>query len=314
MRWCAFALVLLAPAASTAQPKARPAPQSFTLTKQTHAGAEDVAHARFAAGDCPAALDAFDVAVEHSADPTLRRDRGICHEKLGHPYPAIDDYRAYVAAVPTAPDADDIRARLVRLQGYTTKDEPEPDQPKAAAQTKTITEVERDRDRRDEADSSSLRTGKGFVFGGFVNLRAVGKNYFYNGQRAGLRVAWSFDAHNAIMIELGWLWLDADKASGGDGPSTYLGYELRVAFDPYGTHSFIFGAGLGYERWRYNALNTAVNALAPRARLGYRLVLGRAFGLEITGDGGPVIGWSEAGGDAQTLISVGGVVAFVVGF
>ena len=49
-------------------------------------------------------------------EPTLRRDRGLCHEKLGHPFPAIDDYRAYLTARPDAPDAEQIRDRLARLE------------------------------------------------------------------------------------------------------------------------------------------------------------------------------------------------------
>jgi hypothetical protein len=37
-------------------------------------------------------------------NPTLRRDRGPRHERLGHPYPARDDYRAYLTAEPNAPE------------------------------------------------------------------------------------------------------------------------------------------------------------------------------------------------------------------
>src|ERR1700677_198649 len=58
--------------------------------------AADRARARMKSGDCPGALDAFDAALSQSHDPTLYRDRGRCHEKLGHPFPAIDDYRIYL--------------------------------------------------------------------------------------------------------------------------------------------------------------------------------------------------------------------------
>lgn len=74
------------------------------------------ARQRARAGDCAGALPAFDAAVRVTIEPTLRRDRGLCHEKLGDPYPAIDDYRAYVTARPDAPDADQIRDRLARLE------------------------------------------------------------------------------------------------------------------------------------------------------------------------------------------------------
>jgi hypothetical protein len=71
------------------------------------------ARARMRNGDCAGALDDFDLALQSSTtDPTLNRDRGLCHERLGDPYPAIDDYRAYVTAAPDAADAEGIRQRL----------------------------------------------------------------------------------------------------------------------------------------------------------------------------------------------------------
>ena len=79
----------------------------------------DVARKRMANGDCAGALDAFDAALRTSTDPTLRRDRGLCHERLGHPYPAIDDYRAYLTVSPGATDADSVRERLEKLEQQT---------------------------------------------------------------------------------------------------------------------------------------------------------------------------------------------------
>lgn len=78
------------------------------------------ARARMRNGDCAGALDAFDAAIAHSIDPTLQRDRGLCFEQLGDPFPAIDDYRAYLTAEPDAPDAEGIRARLARLEQQTS--------------------------------------------------------------------------------------------------------------------------------------------------------------------------------------------------
>lgn len=312
MRWSAFALALLVPISALAQGKPpKPKPQTFTLTKQTHTGAEDVARARFAAGDCKGALDSFDVAIEHSIDPTLRRDRGICHEKLGHTFPAIDDYRAYIAAVPTAPDVEEIRARLAKLEGYTPPGEGEAPAQKT---NKTLTEIERDRDKKDEAEGSPLRKGKGFVLGAFIDLRAVGKSYFQFGQRVGATVRASLDAHSTFMLEVGYAWNEADRPSGSGGPNVYLGYEARFSLDDYGTHSIFFGALLGYERFNVNVPAVALNGIAPRARAGYRLVLGPAFGIEAGVTGGPLIMWSEAGGSAEVLGSIGGGVGLLVGF
>jgi hypothetical protein len=88
----------------------------FTLRREEAGGGEaSVARTRARAGDCAGALPAFDAAINVTIEPTLRRDRGLCHEKLGNPFPAIDDYRAYLSARPDAPDADQIRDRLIRL-------------------------------------------------------------------------------------------------------------------------------------------------------------------------------------------------------
>ncbi len=67
-------------------------------------------------GDYAGALEAFDAALRTSMDVTVHRDRGLCHEQLGHPFPAMDDFRIYLAAVPDAVDAEDIRGRLNQLE------------------------------------------------------------------------------------------------------------------------------------------------------------------------------------------------------
>ncbi len=89
----------------------------FTLRREEAGGSDAiVARQRARAGDCAGALPAFDAAIKTTIEPTLRRDRGLCHEKLGDPFPAINDYRAYLSARPDAPDADQIRERLARLE------------------------------------------------------------------------------------------------------------------------------------------------------------------------------------------------------
>jgi len=72
-------------------------------------------------GRCDEALAPFDAAVvSRTEDASLRRDRGICHERLGHPAPAIEDYRAYLSMDPTAQDAASIRTRLDALEAEDT--------------------------------------------------------------------------------------------------------------------------------------------------------------------------------------------------
>lgn len=89
----------------------------FTLRREEAGGSDaSAARARARSGDCAGALPAFDAALKVTVDPALRRDRGICHDKLGHPFPAIDDYRAYLTARPDAADAEQIRQRLRALE------------------------------------------------------------------------------------------------------------------------------------------------------------------------------------------------------
>src|SRR5258708_900192 len=88
----------------------KPSSSQFTLRREEAGGPDaSVARGRARAGDCAGALPAFDAAIRLTIEPTLRRDRGLCHEKLGDPFPAIEDYRAYLTARPDAPDADQIR-------------------------------------------------------------------------------------------------------------------------------------------------------------------------------------------------------------
>jgi hypothetical protein len=103
---------------ASAQPPAHPQPTgtAFQNHHDPAADAISVGRTRMAKGDYAGALEAFDAALRTSIDPTVRRDRGLCHEQLGHPFPAMDDMRAYLTALPDAPDADDIRGRLNQLE------------------------------------------------------------------------------------------------------------------------------------------------------------------------------------------------------
>src|SRR5678815_3240463 len=89
---------------------------------RSHNTAAEAARAKAAAGDCKAALDLFDEALRRPIAPTLYRDRGACHEKLGDVFPAIDDYRAYLSQSPNAPDYDQYRERLDSLIKRSSQD------------------------------------------------------------------------------------------------------------------------------------------------------------------------------------------------
>lgn len=202
----------IAPSASAQSrgPASRDKSNSQFALRRGEPGGPDgvIARQRARTGDCAGALSAFDAAIKITIEPTLRRDRGLCHEKLNHPFPAIDDFRYYLAWRPDAPDGDQIRERLARLEeqagvGGPSSEavrEQEGDAPVAAAsgQGKVRLSVKSTPDDRHQesnvigpksgepskgydyyvgqekaaeaAETSPLRYGSGFIIGPFVHV------------------------------------------------------------------------------------------------------------------------------------------------
>ena len=119
---CAIGVAFGLIAASASAQQRGGGTSSITTYDRSRNPAAESARAKAAAGDCKAALDQFDEALRRSIDPTLYRDRGVCHEKLGNVYPAIDDYRAYLSQSPNAPDYDKYRQRLDDLIKSSSQD------------------------------------------------------------------------------------------------------------------------------------------------------------------------------------------------
>lgn len=144
---------------ASSQPKGAPPGSSSSSgrinLRRGDAGEADAQAARGRArgGDCAGALASFDAAIRRTVDPTLRRDRGLCHETLGHPFPAIDDYRAYLEAQPDAPDSDRIRERLGALEEQTGTGGPS---------ARSV----RERDREGPKDGAEARASVSFGSGG----------------------------------------------------------------------------------------------------------------------------------------------------
>jgi Tetratricopeptide repeat len=159
--------VLLVASIAGAQPKAAPkgpaqSSTQFTLRRDEAGGADaQAARARARAGDCAGALPAFDAAIRNTVEPSLRRDRGLCHENLGHPFPAIDDYRTYLTAQPDAPDADQIRQRLAALEEQTGT---------GGSSDRAV----RDRDRRREAGAGGEARASVSIGSGGASASASG--------------------------------------------------------------------------------------------------------------------------------------------
>ncbi|HEY8078828.1 MAG TPA: tetratricopeptide repeat protein, partial [Labilithrix sp.] len=309
-----------------------------------------VARSRARAGDCAGALPAFDAAIARTIEPTLRRDRGLCHEKLGDNYPAIDDYRAYLTARPEANDADQIRERLGRLEEQTGQGGPSAASVKqgdasssgsvsASASASTSgsgsasarAAADKDYDSylaqeklADAAETSPLRYGTGWVIGPFVqiptkifSLSGQGFAPDATGYAVGATIRYSTGPLLSVITELGYAGIGTQgDATALGGVLAFLGGELRFPFSKYASDQIFAGGGLGFQRYVLSETNSGVDLVPIRARLGYRHVFGPSIGLDIGADLGLNMLAIPDSGDTQVFKSgeIGGAVAFLVAF
>jgi hypothetical protein len=359
MRSCLAVATLLAVAFTVNSAAAQQAPtpppgparssSQFTLRRE-EAGGQHVqaARARAQAGDCAGALAAFDAAIEVSIDPTLRRDRGLCHEKLGHPAPAMDDYRAYLTARPDAADAEGIRQRLAALEGHSTTgagnraENPElasgeaslrvggrgKAEANASAKSNAFGakpgEEERGYDyyveqerNADAAASSPLRAARGFVLGAFLHMPRVWVGDGADNDLAygvGATVRYATGSLLSIVGEAGWSGIGtAGESTAKSGPLLMGGVELRFPVTRWATDHLLLRGGLGYERHVVSGTRAATNNLLGRFAFGYRHVFGTSIALELLADGGPAYAIPETG-DNRINAVLGASAAFLVGF
>jgi hypothetical protein len=356
---CLFGALLAAPAAdaqpgTAAPPGADRSNSQFTLRRDEAGSAEaEAARGRARAGDCPGALAAFDASLRTSIDPSVRRDRGLCHERLGHVFPAIDDYRAYLTARPEAPDADQIRQRLATLEGQAKTVETTGEKPRAerdrdraeggaearasvsiggegasaqtsasasepgAARAKDVDVVVARERLVDAAEESPLRYGKGFVLGPFVQVPR-----FWFGDQASSDLAYavggafrySFGPTVSIVSELGAAGIGTSgEATSRSGALLMGGIELRLPVSRYAGDHILLRGGVGYEHQVVSGTRAVTDNVLGRFGLGYRHVFGSSLALEAVADGGPAYVMPETG-SARVNEVVGLSVAFLVGF
>jgi hypothetical protein len=272
--------------------------------------AVDAARARARRGDCAGALPLFDQAISTIDDATLRRDRGLCHDALHDPYPAIDDYRAYLFWRPDATDADDIRARLERLEAQVGVGGPSPyanaNQSQGGGSASASVSVNGNNEKYDsvqaeEQDTSGpLRNGHGWVLAPAIGIRS----WFFSGssqsdvaENVSLRLAWVANETSSLLAELGYEMFDNSgaEAIALSGLTTQIAYEARIPFSRERNldNLVILGAGVGYEHLIFSygpeivvASAPSIGAFGPRARAGYRHNVSRHAALEFTLDGG----------------------------
>ncbi len=338
-----FAVVLAVAAPALADEKSNP---SFTLSKEMSSSVPAArAHALAAQGKCPEALDAFDEALRHTNDPVLFRDRGLCHDKLDHRFPAIDDYRAYLTAMPNASDSDRIRARLDTLESQVpieqrslgqggdyefemrggvgslerssrkTADDEQAAVKAQAADERPLREIEATEKNERETRTSPLRDGRGPILGFYGMPRGWTSSTFGVTQSYGLALRYSFGAVSSLISEFGYENAQSTgTASQLGGLTVFAGYEARFSLDHWSSNHIVLGAGLGYEHLKQGSTGFVYSTFVPRGRLGYRHVFGRVIGLEFTADGG--VGVTRAIGSDLTETNgvFGGSIALLVGF
>jgi hypothetical protein len=268
------------------------------------AGLGNAARARMRAGDCVGALDLFDQALFSSTDPALRRDRGVCHEKLGQPYPAIDDYRAYLTNAPDAPDAAGIREHLERLEDETSGSDrststanddippaarigTEVDEPAANGKTKTTTTNEptavtpssdgttADEDALEEM-RSPLRAGRGFSLAPFVDAHkwirdgvAFGDGETW-AQGVGVEIRYSTSSRGAVVLDLGYEHFDSTVLNTEvvAGFASLFGYEFRFPLNARYDDQLTLMPAVGYDQLSFTPGNSNANNYSEAALSG----------------------------------------------
>ena len=273
----------------------------------------DLARARMRRGEFESALDAFDEAVAASPDPTLRRDRGTCHDKLNQPYPAIEDYRAYLTAQPDAPDADSVNARLEALERelresagvdagadsgveYHSSFRAMGGGPSKSAWL-TVDEEDDTADAGTAPDvpQGPLRRGSGFSLGPILSLHKWQTSglSFDDAQTwaesVGLVFRYSFGERTALLVEAGYEHFNTTASGPAEGFTTQVALEFRFPLDPGYGDQLTLAPGLGFEHIELQSdvasvSTTSAGAIVPRVRFGWRHMLGPSVAFDVALD------------------------------
>jgi tetratricopeptide (TPR) repeat protein len=296
----------------------------------------NVGRARMRRGDCAGALDAFDEALRTSMDATLYRDRGLCHEKQGQPYPAIQDYRAYLTSYPQAPDADAIGGRLRNLEdqvagrrpSVASDDAPPPGVNAGATEEEMKAspppDVAAHPDIDEDPQRSSLRAGSGWGFAAFF----AGRKWIRDGGVAtvstsetwaeclGAQLRYSIGSHGTVLLEAGYEHFNSTSIDPEvlSGFTSLFALELRVPVGGSYDNQLLVAPGIGYEHLVFSPSDLNLSpysegALAGRVRAGYRHMLGVSVALDLSIEGGWAAFFKYDGSVLDAHDSTGGMVA-----
>lgn len=323
---------------AAAKPKYKIQPLNLRKEALGSEGFAAVARARMRNGDCAGALEAFDLAINSSIEGSIRRDRGLCHERLGNAYPAIDDFRYYLTTDPDAADADGIRGRLARLEQDTyghssapaadTPDTAAPASPAPSTDAEDAPDHKRDVMETVEHDhdeiSSPLRHGKGWAIAPFF----AEHKWQYPGvpfgegdtwsECVGLQLRWSVTRRGAFVLEGGFEQFNSG-AYNISGLTSQLAYEVRFPLDPDFTDQLFLAPGLGFEYFtdsprQAGASATSGGAFVPRVRFGYRHLVAAATALDFALDAGVTTGALAEGTFLTTAPNGGSPTAELIAF
>ncbi len=229
-----------------------------------------------AQGDCPGAIAAFDKALEVEPDQAQSyRDRGLCHEKLGHPQPAIADYREYLSRLPNAPDRPQITARLSSLEATNEPPVKTPEHGEAPATTSKQPQELEDpfafevAEKRKKHPVSRRRGGRGFLLGPEMTARGWSSAGFGSPTLGfGGYLGWSYAYASEVGVRA--LYLQTGQRSdafSGSGWSIAAIHTWSLELAP--AWGLAVGLGVGYESQlskTRNQRNMPFGLLEPRAR------------------------------------------------
>ncbi len=315
-------------------------PQPLNLEHAERGGAEEFANvgrARMRRGDYAGALDAFDEALRSSIDATLYRDRGLCHEGLGQPYPAIQDYRTYLTNSPQAVDADAIGVRLRALEDQVAGRRPSVDSDDVPPQgvnagasdeeTKVTAPAFRavpQPDVDDDVQRSPLRAGTGWGFAAFFAgrkwIRDAGVATVSTSETwaecLGAQLRYSIGSHGTLLLEAGYEHFNSTSIDPEivSAFTSLMALELRVPVGGSYDNQFLVAPGIGYEHLVFSPSDLNLSpysegALTSRVRAGYRHMLGASVALDLSLEGGWAAFLKYDGSALDAHDSTGGMVA-----
>jgi hypothetical protein len=318
------AVVTASAPASAAPPRAGDTGGKFQMSQSAlSTGPAEQARARVREGDCKGALRFFDDALRTSIDPTLYRDRGLCHDKLGDVYPAIDDYRAYVFSAPDEPDVDTIRARISELQGNAPPAEGDEESTNANQGSLEIQSNGQVISRPTTSKKATLKGGSGFAVGAYFGAGSL----FFNDknsttasyEKLGVQLRADFRPAHALILEGGYFHMDdatsTDAAGvssgtfpGGGGYNFLLGYEYRFRLDRSFSNQITLAIGGEIAHFSETQTANGVSGDAgqtlygPTVRVGYRHVFSGTLALDLAIE--PAYLWDHT---TETISSSAGV-------